>query len=104
MGTQLIAAAIFALAIGCHRTPSTHGPDDPDTGKPPCPDGVLESGAQQGGTCMEPGVLGDAVVTTCEGYLQQQGWQRDPDAEQHIGRSNGKTLVCLRRPGPSAAP
>ncbi len=104
---QKLARLIFAIAAGCggsqSRTVPTTAPtsamaEPASAAAPTCPNAILESGAQQGGACMEPAVLGQEVATSCEQYLQQHGWQRDDAAEKLIGSQTQKTLVCYRAP------
>jgi len=99
---KIVLAGLFAL-LSCAGPPkgsssSSRGPTDSVAAVEPsaCPKSVLAAGTQQGGACLEPAVLGAAVVAGCQRELESLGWTRDRDAETLIGTQTRKALVCFR--------
>jgi len=96
-------AAVFAACIACG--PSTATPTAaprPASGSvgaaaASCPYSI-EHTANQGGTCLEPAVLGEPTIASCKAYFAAHGWQPDEMAESAIGARTGKVVKCFRAP------
>ena len=110
---RFVLAAFVSLAAACGG-PAAEGPAAasatpapaaaaPEAAAPagdPCPPGTWQQGQENGGTCLQPAVLGEAPVKACGAQLEQKGWQPDAVAASAIGQRLGQTVYCWRAPAP----
>jgi len=98
---MIVAGCLMAACGGASdgaQQGTAPAPTPPPTSAGSCPQLVLQDGQRQGGACLDPQVMGEAVASRCGAYLLANGWSPDSEAETRIGNQSGRLINCYRAP------